>query len=94
MLEGKGVIASYGRAWHVLFDNIGPVVVIVLIRIAAGIVLFLPALIGSLCCLLWPVLLILQGAVTTYFSTVWTLAWREFTFVPDETSAALLEPAK
>lgn len=79
MLEGTGVLESFGRGWNVLFDNIGPVIVFVLIRLAIGIVLFLPTAIVSLCCLLWPILLVLQGAVTTYFSTVWTLAWREFT---------------
>lgn len=83
MLEGQGVIDSFGRGWRVLIDNVGPVAIIVLIRIGIGILLLLPSLVGSLCCLLWPILLVLQGAVTTYFSTVWTLAWREFTDVPD-----------
>lgn len=93
MLEGTGVFASYGRGWHVLIDNIGPVIVIVLIRIGIGIALFLPTLMVSLCCLLWPVLILLQGAVSTYFSTVWTLAWRDFTGEPSLPAEETLEPA-
>lgn len=87
MLEGTGVFDSFGRGWRVLFENIGPVAIIVLIRIAVGIALILPAAIGSLCCLLWPTLLILQAGVTTYFSTVWTLAWRQFTAPPEGPAA-------
>jgi hypothetical protein len=30
-------------------------------------------------CLLWPLMLLVEGAITAYFSTVWTLAWREWT---------------
>lgn len=82
MLEETGVWASYRRAWRVLLDNIGPVLIIILIRIGVGIVLLVPTFIVSLICLLWPVLLVLQGAVTAYFSTVWTLAWREWTNEP------------
>jgi hypothetical protein len=94
MLEGAGVWESYRRGWHVLFDNIGPVIVLVAIRIGIGIVLLLPLVISSLCCLLWPVLVVLQGAVATYFSTVWTLAWREFTGVlPSAPDGESLEPA-
>lgn len=26
--------------------------------------------------LLWPVLLLVNGAIAAYFSTLWTLAWR------------------
>ena len=82
MLEESGVWESFKRGWHVLLDNIGPVIILVLIRIGIGIALFLPTLMVSLCFLLWPLLLILQGAVTAYFSTVWTLAWREWTTQP------------
>lgn len=28
---------------------------------------------------MWPLLLLIQGAIAAYFSTVWTLAWREWT---------------
>ncbi|MFN2200431.1 MAG: hypothetical protein ACK2UO_04460 [Caldilineaceae bacterium] len=90
MLEGTGVWESYVRGWHVLFDNIGPVLVFVLIRVGVGIVLLAPMFVAGLCCLLWPILLIVQGAVTTYFSAVWTLAWREFTAGPP---SELPEPA-
>jgi len=32
-----------------------------------------------LCCVLWPVLLAVQGTVKGYFSTLWTLAWGVWT---------------
>lgn len=94
MLEGTGVVDSYKRGWHVLFANLGPATILILIRIGIGIVLLIPTFIGSLCCLLWPLLLALGAAVTTYFSAVWTLAWREWTgrSKPDATSPAI-EPA-
>ncbi len=79
MLEGLGVFDSFGRGWNVLRTNLGPVVIVVLSRFAVGIVLILPMFISSIICCLWPLLLIVYGAVTTYFSTVWTLAWREWT---------------
>ena len=43
------------------------------------ILLIVPGAILALCCLFWPVLLLFQGAVTAYFSTMWTLAWQEWT---------------
>jgi hypothetical protein len=56
------------------------------IGIALGLVLLLPAL----CCLLWPLLLLVQGTSAAYFSTMWTLAWREWA---NETRAAEQEAA-
>ncbi|RIK36158.1 MAG: hypothetical protein DCC55_28145, partial [Chloroflexi bacterium] len=44
-----------------------------------AIVLLGPGLVAVICCVLWPVLLIINGAITAYFSTVWTLAWRVWT---------------
>jgi hypothetical protein len=83
MLEGRGVWASYSRGWNVLVDNIGSALILFLIQIVIGIglaiLLFLPSLILLLCCILWPVFLFIQGAIAAYFSTVWTLAWREWT---------------
>jgi hypothetical protein len=83
MLEETGVWASYQRGWHVLRDNFGPALVIFVLQIGISvglaIVLFIPSLIMTLCCLLWPILLLIQGVITAYFSTVWTLAWREWT---------------
>ena len=83
MLEGVGVFAAYRRGWDVLVRNIGPALILFLLQIAIsiglGIVLFLPGVVMTLCCILWPVLLLVQGAMAAYFSTVWTLSWREWT---------------
>ena len=83
MLEGLGVFAAYRRGWDVLLDNIGPALVLfllqIVISIGLGIALFLPGVLMALCCVLWPVLLLVQGAMAAYFSTLWTLAWREWT---------------
>ena len=83
MLQDLGVFASYRRGVEVLLGNIGPALVLfllqVVISIGLAIVLFLPNIVMALCCALWPVLLLVQGAVASYFSTLWTLAWREWT---------------
>jgi hypothetical protein len=83
MLEDLGVIASYRRGLNVLVENIGPALILFLLQIVIGavlaVMLFLPGLIMVLCCILWPVLLLLRGAIAAYFSTMWTLAWREWT---------------
>jgi len=83
VLEDLGVIASYRRGIQVLVENIGPAIVLFLIQIALGIVLGVATgLLGAvmvLCCILWPLLLLIQGAIASYFSTIWTLAWREWT---------------
>jgi hypothetical protein len=83
MLEDLGVIASYRRGLSVLVENIGPALILFLLQIVIGavlaVMLFLPGLIMVLCCILWPVLLLLRGAIAAYFSTMWTLAWREWT---------------
>jgi hypothetical protein len=83
MLEDLGVIASYRRGLKVLVDNVGPALILFLIQIVIGAVLgvalLLPGLIMVLCCILWPVLLLIRGAITAYFSTMWTVAWRDWT---------------
>ncbi len=83
MLEGLGVFAAYRRGWDVLLENVGPALILFLLQIAIsiglGIVLFLPNVVMTVCCVLWPVLLLVQGAMASYFSTLWTLAWREWT---------------
>lgn len=83
MLEDLGVIASYRRGVNVLIENIGPALILFLLQIVIGavlaVILFLPGLIMVLCCILWPVLLLIRGAIAAYFSTMWTLAWREWT---------------
>lgn len=86
MLEGHGVIDSYRRGWNVLAANLGEAIVLfvlqVVIFIVLGILLIGPGLIAVLCCLLWPLLLAAQGAITAFVSAVWTLAWREWTGEP------------
>lgn len=83
VLEDLGVFASYRRGLTVLMDNLGPALVLFLIQIAIsvgiGIVGFLPGILATLCCVLWPLLILVQGAVSAYFSTLWTLAWRGWT---------------
>jgi hypothetical protein len=82
MLEDLGVIAAYRRGFKVLADNLGSALILFLIQVAVSIGLFIfmiiPGLLMVLCCLLWPLLILVQGAFSAYMSTLWTLAWREF----------------
>jgi hypothetical protein len=83
MLEDTGVFESYGRGWEVLRENLRQGVTLVLIQIGIQIALGLPLLISIFimpyCCLMWLALWPIGGAFSAYFSTVWTLAWREWT---------------
>lgn len=83
MLEDLGVIASYRRGLEVLVQNLGPAVILFLLQIVIGAVIglamVLPGVVMVLCCLLWPLLLAIRGTIASYFSTMWTLAWREWT---------------
>ena len=83
MLEDLGVFAAYKRGWTVLVANIGPAIVLfviqIAINIALGLLMFLPGVLMALCCILWPVLILFEGATAAYFSTLWTLAWKEWT---------------
>lgn len=83
MLEGLGAVNAYGRGFSVLMDNLGEAIVLFLFQIAIsiglGLLLFLPGIIAALCCLLWPLIILFQGAIAAFFSTLWTLAWREWT---------------
>lgn len=82
VLEDLGVVASYRRGFEVLAANLGTALILFLIQIAVSIGLFivmiLPGILMVLCCLLWPILILVQGAFSAYISTLWTLAWREF----------------
>jgi hypothetical protein len=82
MLEDLGVFAAYRRAWQVLTGNLGEAILLFLIQIgisiALGLLMAMPGLLMALCCVLWPILLALRGAIAAYFSTLWTLAWREW----------------
>ncbi len=88
MLEDLGVIVAYKRGVSVLLENLGSVLLLFLLQILIGVgilvVMFFSGLLVALCCLLWPVLMIIQGTATAYFSTLWTLAWREWTVEGDE----------
>ncbi len=83
MLEGLGVLDSYKRGLSILLENIGPALILFLLQIAIsvglGIIMMVPGILMALCCFLWPILLVIQGAVSAYFSTLWTLAWRRWT---------------
>jgi hypothetical protein len=83
MLEGLGVFASYRRGFEVLLANLGPAILLFLIQvgisIAFGILFLLPSIVITLCCLLWPLLWLVNGLTAAYFSTLWTLAWRRWT---------------
>lgn len=80
--ENKGVMESYGRGFQVLRDNFGQAFILFLIQvglgIGLGILLALPTFLIALCCLLWPVLWIINGTIQAYFGTLWTLAWRQW----------------
>jgi hypothetical protein len=95
MLEDTGVLAAYKRGFSVLMENFGAALVLFLIQIVVGIgigiAMILPSIVMVLCCLLWPVLLLIQGTIKAYFSTMWTLAWRHWTgqTVPAPSEATL-----
>ncbi len=86
MLDNLGVAASYQKGGEVLIANLGPAILLFLLQIAVslgiGIVLLLPGAIISLCCLLWPVLLLVQGTFAAFYSSLWTLAWNQWTGSP------------
>ena len=86
MLENLGVIDAYRRGSSVLMANLGEAIILFLLQIAIfivlGILLFLPGIILILCCCLWPLLLLVQGAISAFLSSMWTLAWRTWTGEP------------
>lgn len=92
VLEGAGVLAAYRRGWEVLARNLGPAIALFLIQIGLTIALMIgmigPGIVMLLCFLLWPLLLLIGGTVAAYFSTLWTLAWREWTM--QNTSASTI----
>jgi hypothetical protein len=78
MLEDTSVFGSYGRGWEVLRGSLGQAIVILLIQVGISIVIGLATLLPGLCCLLWPLLLLVDVAKQTYFSTLWTLGWHQW----------------
>jgi len=99
VIQEKGVIESYTDGWGVLRENLGPAVLLFLIqfgiRLGIGLVLLVPSLIFTLCCccLAIPVLWVISGTIEAYFSTLWTLAWREWTQGPGEPMVIEQAPA-
>jgi hypothetical protein len=87
MLEDLGVFASYRKGFEVLTANLGPAIVLFIIQVAISIgiwvVLLLPGILIALCCFLWPLLLLIQGTFAAWYSTLWTLAWNQWTGVPE-----------
>jgi hypothetical protein len=88
MLEDQPVFAAYKRGFEVLGDNLGPAILLFILLIALsvviGIIMFIPGFLMALCCLLWPVLLLIEGAFMAFYSTLWTLAWREWTLISEK----------
>ncbi len=82
MLEDRGVIDSYRRGWEVLSNNLGPALLLFLLQLVInfvlGLIFLIPAILAAVCCLLWPLLIIIQAAFVAFYSTMWTLAWREW----------------
>jgi hypothetical protein len=82
MIENYGVVDSYKRGWKVLTSNLGEAIILfvlqVVIAVALGIALIVPGIFLAVCCFLWPLLIIIQGAITGYISTLWTLAYRQW----------------
>ena len=78
-----GVFAAYGRGPSVLLRNVGPASLLFLIQIGLSIgvgpVLLLPGILIALGCILWPLLLLVQGTIAAYYSAMWGLAWRRWT---------------
>ena len=88
MLEDQPVFAAYRRGFEVLGDNLGPAILLFILQIALsvgiGIIMIVPGFLMALCCLLWPLFLLIEGAFAAFYSTLWTLAWREWTLVIEE----------
>ncbi len=84
ILQEKRVFESYIDGWGVLKDNLGPAVLLFLIQIGIQIVLWLVLVVPSIiltvccCCIAIPLMWVIGGTAQAYFSTVWTLAWREW----------------
>jgi hypothetical protein len=86
MIEGLSTVDSYRRGVEVLMANLGNAVVLFVIQIGISIViglfLLLPGMIAALCFLFWPLIWLVNGAIAAYFSSLWTLAWRQWTVAP------------
>ncbi len=79
MIEDRPVFESYSRGWQILRSNLGTALLMFIIQVGISIVLGLVLLGPTLCCIFWPIVLVINGGITAYFSTLWTLVWREWT---------------
>lgn len=83
MLEEKPVFDAYQRGWDVLREHLGQALLLWLIQlgigIALGLLLLVPGILMTLCCILLPLLWAVNGAIVAFFQTAWTLAYREWT---------------
>lgn len=79
VIEGKGLVDSFQRGFEVLRDHLGNAVAVYILQIVINGAVWLVVAIPGLCCLLWPFLWVVAGMSEAYFSTVWTLAWRQWT---------------
>lgn len=83
MLDDARFFASFRRGWRIFWTNQSTSIPILflalLIWLATTILLILPESFVSLCCILWPIMWILSGTLRSYLSTLWTLAWQEWT---------------
>lgn len=90
MIDGLGVWEAYKQGGTVLWNHIGSALLLFLIQIgislALGVATLLPNVVLALCCIGWPILLLAQGTIAAFFSTMWTLVWRRWT---DRTIGAL-----
>jgi hypothetical protein len=87
MLEDQSIISAYRRGFEVLGDNLGPAILLGLLQLALsigiGVMMIIPSFLMALCCLLWPILLLIEGAFVAYYSSLWTLAWKEWTLITE-----------
>jgi hypothetical protein len=83
MIEELGVWDAYKQGGTVLRDHIGSALLLFLaqigISIALGVATLLPNVVLALCCIAWPILLLMQGTMAAFFSTMWTPSWRCWT---------------
>jgi hypothetical protein len=82
MLEEYGTLDAYRRGFSLLMANLGEAILLFLLQILISIGLFvfllLPGIFVALCCILWPLIPLFHGALTAFFSALWTLAWRHW----------------
>lgn len=80
VLENEGIISSFRRGFQIMGRNFGQALVLyivqTLIRVIGWLIIIIPLIFVT--CLFWPATLLVSGFVESWFSTVWTLAWRQW----------------